>query len=86
MVPLYLEEKLIGGVFDVVLGFSVSHAVCGHSLDGQNDVSRTQVDPRCFTARSHLRNKDYSLFWCACFDILLTVGNFTTACRLVVSC
>ncbi len=57
MVPLYLEEKLIGGVFDLVLRFSVSHNISGRSLDGQDDVSWTQVDPRCLTAWCHLKNK-----------------------------
>lgn len=55
MVPLYLEEKLIGGVFDLVLSFSVSHTLSGRSLDGQDDVSWAQVDPRCLTAWCHLK-------------------------------
>lgn len=59
MVPLYLEEKLIGGVFDLVLSFSVSHTVCGHSLDGQDDVSWAQVDPRCLAAWSHLKTRTF---------------------------
>lgn len=59
MVPLYLEEKLIGGVFDLVLSFSVSHTICGLSLDGQDDVSGTQVDPRCLTAWSYLKARTF---------------------------
>lgn len=71
MVPLYLEEKLIGGVFDLVLSVSVSHTISGRSLDGQDDVSWTQVDPRCLTAWCHLETRTrLDAFFCHIYSFL----------------
>lgn len=48
--PFYSEAELHGALLDLALGLTVQH-VCGwYSLNGQDDVTSTQVGPRCLTA------------------------------------
>lgn len=52
--PLDGEDELVDGVFDLVLGLTVHHVLCRDALDGQDDITRTQVGHRRLTARSDL--------------------------------
>lgn len=55
--PFNSETELIGGLLYLVLGFTVQH-VCGRdSLDGQDDITGTQVCCRGLTARSNLKER-----------------------------
>lgn len=59
MVPLYLEEKLIGGVFNLVLSVGMTHTLCRRSLDSQDDVARAQIDQWGLTAGCHLKTRTF---------------------------
>lgn len=52
--PVDGETQPAGALFDPVLGFAVKQLFGRHSLDGQDDVTHTQVCTGRLAARSHL--------------------------------
>lgn len=52
--PFNGEAEPLGGLFYLVLGFTVQHVFGRDSLNGQDDITRTQLGYECLTARSNL--------------------------------